>query len=384
MPRAASTITPIRRFSVALLALLVLGAGAGSAQAVVGGKPVAPGAYPFVAALVDDRMPVSNTATATDWDRQKCGGSVIAPTIVLTAAHCVMDLTTKEIAPPQVLHVVIGRTDLTAQGGERLDVARVVVDPSFRPGRLAPDLALLQLASPTTAPPIALGDARAGLAEGMTATAIGWGRTGSGAFPHKLLQATLPLWSSARCGRYWGALHQAGYMLCASSPFGGADACTGDSGGPLIVRDGAGTLRLFGVVSFGAAACGLGAPGVFAWVASPFLRTWVLRRSAAMASGDPDATPPAIGGVTVGGDAVRYTLSEPAEVVVQVVRTRGRVRTPLDTALVQERPAGPTGFRIPHALRGRRLTAGRYVLRLVATDAAGNRSPTVTAPVVIG
>jgi len=170
-------------------------------------------------------------------------------------------------------------------------------------------------------------------------------------------------------------------MLCASSPFGGADACDGDSGGPLAVRDAAGTLRLFGVVSFGAKGrCGRpGIPGVFAWVASPFLRTWVVRRSAALEAGNPDETPPVVSSLAIVAGRVSYTASEAAEVAFQLVRVAHKRLSQVSTALVQRSAGGPTGFRLPRALRGRALPAGRYRLRAFAHDDAGNRSQVATA-----
>jgi hypothetical protein len=170
-------------------------------------------------------------------------------------------------------------------------------------------------------------------------------------------------------------------MLCASSPFGGADACDGDSGGPLAVRDAAGTLRLFGVVSFGAKGrCGRPrVPGVFAWVASPFLRTWVVRRSAALEAGNPDETPPVVSALAIVAGRVSYTVNEAAEVAFQLVRAAHKRLSQVSTALVQRSPGGPTGFRLPRALRGRSLPAGRYRLRAFAHDEAGNRSRVATA-----
>ena len=79
---------------------------------------------------------------------------------------------------------------------------------------------------------------------------------------------------------------------------------------------------------------------------------------------------------------MRYTLSEPAEVVFAVQRkVRGTFQT-LSTALVQEGVAGENGFpAAPRAARARPLARGTYRLRATATDAAGNRSaaaPTTT------
>ena len=81
---------------------------------------------------------------------------------------------------------------------------------------------------------------------------------------------------------------------------------------------------------------------------------------------------------------MRYTLSEPAEVVFAVQRkVHGTFQT-LSTALVQQGVAGDNGFPLPHGLRGRPLARGTYRLRATATDAAGNRSAATTTTFRIG
>ena len=176
-------------------------------------------------------------------------------------------------------------------------------------------------------------------------------------------------------------------MICAIDPDGRAplsSGCNGDSGGPLMVRDATGAWRLVGIVSFGIGCARPGLPTNFAWASSPFLLTWIIRRGNALAEGNPDAQAAALTALSAEGDRVRYTLSEPAEVVFAVQRrVRGTYQT-VSTALVQQCVAGENGFPVPHGLRGRPLARGTYRLRATATDAAGNRSAAATTTFRIG
>ena len=90
-------------------------------------------------------------------------------------------------------------------------------------------------------------------AVGIDATVVGWGVTDvtSSTVVTNLREVVLPIVSNETCNApesYDGRITE--NMLCAGLAEGGADACFGDSGGPLMVySDGA--WKLTGVVSFG-------------------------------------------------------------------------------------------------------------------------------------
>lgn len=261
---------------------------------VVNGGPTSITARPYQVAILDLR----NGATA--YRQFHCGGSVVAPTIVLTAGHCAYDqdssgnFTTPTGASN--LQVLTGTSSLSS-GGTRTQVASVIVHPNYDPhvsDRY--DAALFVLANPVSATPVRVvpgqSDYRwnSGRAVG---TVSGWGCANSHSdcssdadYPTLIRSATMPIHSDAWCSGVNG-LYQAAFertsMLCAGLASSTADApgaCYGDSGGPLTVPGITGDL-LVGIVSWGYQ-CG-GTPTVFGRVAN--FRGWLASNGVPIASG---------------------------------------------------------------------------------------------------
>lgn len=361
----SSTRRSAARALGAALAVVALLAPAVDAHAVVGGRVAEPGELPWVAAVLADDDVVT------------CGGALVAPKVVLTAAHCVTDEQTGARTTSTARRVVLGRTDLRGTGGEVIDVVGVVRHPLFSNRALLFDFALLELDRAASAPLLPVAASVLRLREGQGGTVAGWGLTSDGGRPSPVLRtARLPLWSNQRCARSYRRLHEPGLMLCAAARRGGRDVCDGDSGGPLVTRDRAGAPKLLGVVSFGhASGCASARyPTNFAWAASPHARGWIVRRTAALDRGDRDATPPFVRSVRRAGGVVRYELSERAEVVLTLQRRRRGRLTSLATALVHRGEAGANAFRLSAAVRRQLRRGGPYLVRVVATDDAGNLS----------
>ena len=233
---------------------------------IVGGTEAPPGAWPSQAALLQ-------RAVGNDYDAQYCGGTVIAASWILTAAHCTVDPFDGSNMSPQAIDVLTGRSDLNATGGQRLHVVEIVRHSGWNYDTMRNDIALLRLDSPTTSP--AQGIVQQGQYHlwdpGSTATATGWGATagGGGTFPARLRQVTLPMVSDTDCSASYpvgapaGTFH-GGTMVCAGVlPGGGRDTCQGDSGGPLVVpKPGGGWLQV-GITSWGEGCAEPNRPGVY-------------------------------------------------------------------------------------------------------------------------
>jgi len=232
-------------------------------SSIVGGTPANPAQFPYAVAIFRK-------------GHMHCSGSVIAPTKVLTAAHCVDGFNLANF------QVIVGRPDLrNVASGQTIAVVSGRVHPDFEQTGLH-DVGVLNLAQPTNVTPIALATPDQNNATTMPGAGLevaGYGATKPfGVHLSPFLKTTVEIVrTDQRCLRaYSRDLFAPESMICALGArrkHAGrfkihTSACSGDSGGPLVANTATGPVEV-GTVSYGGALCGLpAAPSVYSRVSS--------------------------------------------------------------------------------------------------------------------
>jgi len=251
---------------------------------IVGGSESRPGDYPYFVEMGG------------------CGGALVAPDIVLFAAHC-------ENWKDKQLSIGAYARESLANGAQERFCDTWIADPKYRTegSDINYDFALCKLNEPvsidTSFVSIELNENDNFPSVGQDLLVMGLGALSSGGnFPNILHNVTVPYISNNVCrsGDYYGN-SVTDIMLCAGFASGGKDSCQGDSGGPIVQRtyrgDGSFVDTHVGVVSWGIGCAAPKKPGVYSrtskrasWIKSTMCNQ--LNSVASFCGNNPSPPPP--------------------------------------------------------------------------------------------
>lgn len=262
--------------SILLLGLLLPTRVSAAPLPIINGADVPAGEQSWVVGILQ-------AAVDDDYTAQFCGGTLIDPQWVLTAAHCTLNEQDQAFQPAD-LHVLVGQRMLHGADGARLAVDKIVRHPAFDTTTYQNDIALLHLATATPIPFVILANStiNPALHQAQQAMVAGWGVTEDGVGADVLQRAQVPLVDTATCRKFYAEYNitVAENTLCAGYEQGGIDACTGDSGGPLLVWNNQQRSWVqIGIISWGSGCAEAGVYGVYTEVAgfSPWIAATVGR-----------------------------------------------------------------------------------------------------------
>lgn len=260
--------------------------GPSAHAAIIGGTPAQAGTFPSLAYVIDFQGTIA----------YQCTGTVIAPSLILTAGHCAENMQTGVPFSASGYRVVIGAVEPLLPELPVSTVLAVIVYPGLDRKVDDGDAALLVLSTPTTAPPVKLASASFAkhLTGGTPATIAGWGRTSyeQTSLTEHLQSATTAVQGGKWCKRNASPFYARSEICTISPPSYSTGVCEGDSGGPLLVSGPSGEPVEVGVTDHVYEKCSTRHPSVFASVGalSSWIQSWVL--AYAHAPTPPNPAPP--------------------------------------------------------------------------------------------
>ncbi|XP_065352942.1 brachyurin-like [Cloeon dipterum] len=206
---------------------------------IVGGSKAKKGQFPWQVLITIDK-------------RYTCGGSLIDPLWVLTAAHCCYSFNT--------FMASVGLVNRTVNESSRVDVdvQSVNIHPNYDSDFLTADICLLKLqkALNTSGPFVTtvrlpkISDATKSLVK-VTGTISGWGKTSDENGPSDVLKyVSRTVIDNKECAKNYGDITVNGNLLCINNK-DKQGTCQGDSGGPFVRTEPDNKFTQIGLVSFG-------------------------------------------------------------------------------------------------------------------------------------
>ncbi|NXW04367.1 FA7 factor, partial [Fregetta grallaria] len=219
---------------------------------IVGGLICPPGECPWQALIIQNQ-------------KEKCGGTLLSPEWVVTAAHCLGHTHPKQLRVRLGEHAINYDEKTEQESG----VASIIIHEGYTNGQVNNDIALLSLETPVNLTdyvvPICLPEKQFAVYELSSikfSTVSGWGRLlDGGATSSVLMRVDLPRVKTQECEKET-ELNITENMFCAGDLSGVKDSCNGDSGGPHATKY-KNTWFLTGIVSWGKGCAVKGSYGVY-------------------------------------------------------------------------------------------------------------------------
>ncbi|NWZ47875.1 UROK protein, partial [Haliaeetus albicilla] len=233
---------------------------------IVGGSQAEVESQPWIAGIFQNIRGI---------DQFLCGGSLIDPCWVLTAAHCFHN-PSKKTQDKSIYKVFLGKSilNVTDDKEQVFMVDDIISHPDFTDdtGGNENDIALIRIRKTSGqcaveskyVRTVCLPEKNLYLQDNTRCEISGYGKQDfyDIYYAQRLMSATVNLVSQEKCKKYYDSIRVTDNMVCAGDPAWVTDACKGDSGGPMVCEHN-GRMILYGIVSWGDGCAKANKPGVY-------------------------------------------------------------------------------------------------------------------------